>query len=272
MTAEQIVVAVVLAALSYVVGSIPFGIVVARLTNAPDPRTLGSGRTGGTNALRAMGRKRALLVVTGDVLKGVIPVLVARYVTGNAAVEVLCAIAAILGSTRSMFVGFKGGRGVATSVGTMLVIFPPAILVGAPVFVGVILITRYVSLGSLLAITAGAVLVGIWWLAANGSCRSPTPSTRRSARSWSGSRTRTTWTACSTAPSAASTSGCSPATDAHTWALKCENRAALRDPVRARLRISRRASCGSSPSNRRVCHWSAGTGRGLPCRSSSTSP
>ena len=116
-----------------------------------------------------MGRKRALLVVTGDVLKGVIPVLVARYVTGNAAVEVLCAIAAILGSTRSMFVGFKGGRGVATSVGTMLVIFPPAVLVGAPVFIGVILVTRYVSLGSLLAITAGAILVGIWWLAANGT-------------------------------------------------------------------------------------------------------
>ena len=116
-----------------------------------------------------MGRKRALVVVAGDVLKGVVPVLVARYVTGSAAVEVLCAIAAILGSTRSMFVGFKGGRGVATSVGTMLVIFPPAILVGAPVFIGVILVTRYVSLGSLLAITAGAVLVGIWWLAANGA-------------------------------------------------------------------------------------------------------
>ena len=169
MTAEQIVVAIVLAALSYVVGSIPFGIVVSRVTHAPDPRTLGSGRTGGTNALRAMGRKRALVVVTGDVLKGVVPVLVARYVTGSAAVEVLCAIAAILGSTRSMFVGFKGGRGVATSEGTMLVIFPPAILVGAPVFVAVILVTRYVSLGSLLAITAGAVLVGIWWLAANGT-------------------------------------------------------------------------------------------------------
>ena len=169
MSAEQILVAIVLVGLSYVAGSIPFGILVAKLTGAPDPRSTGSGRTGGTNALRAMGRKRALLVVTGDVLKGVIPVLVARYVTGSAAVEVLCAIAAILGSTRSMFVGFKGGRGVATSVGTMLVIFPPAVLVGAPVFIGVILVTRYVSLGSLLAITAGAILVGIWWLAANGT-------------------------------------------------------------------------------------------------------
>ncbi len=169
MNAGDIVVAVVLAVLSYVAGSIPFGVVVARATGATDPRTLGSGRTGGTNALRAMGRRRALVVVTGDVLKGAIPVLAARYITGNAAIEVLCAIAAILGSTRSMFVGFKGGRGVGTSVGTMLVIFPPAILVGAPVFVIVILVTRYVSLGSLLSITAGALLVAIWWLAANGT-------------------------------------------------------------------------------------------------------
>jgi acyl phosphate:glycerol-3-phosphate acyltransferase len=169
LSAGEIVVAIVLTLLSYVVGSIPFGVLVAQATGAPDPRTLGSGRTGGTNALRAMGRRRALLVVVGDVLKGAVPVLVARFVTGSAAVEVLCAIAAILGATHSMFVGFKGGRGVGTSVGTMLVIFPPAILVGAPVFIGVILVTRYVSLGSLLAITAGAVLVGIWWLAANGA-------------------------------------------------------------------------------------------------------
>jgi acyl phosphate:glycerol-3-phosphate acyltransferase len=169
MSAGETLVAIVLMALSYVAGSIPFGVVVAKLTGAPDPRLHGSGRTGGTNALRAMGRKRALAVVTGDVLKGAIPVLVARYVTGNAAVEVLCAIFAILGATHSVFVGFKGGRGVATSVGSMLVIFPPAILVGVPVFVGVILVTRYVSLGSLLSTAAGAALVAVWWLAANGT-------------------------------------------------------------------------------------------------------
>jgi glycerol-3-phosphate acyltransferase PlsY len=169
MNASEIAVGIALAVLSYVGGSVPFGVVVARLTGATDPRTLGSGRTGGTNALRAMGLRRALVVVTGDVLKGTVPILVARVLTGNAGIEVLCGIAAILGSTRSMFVGFRGGRGVGTSVGTMLVIFPPAILVGAPVFVAVILITRYVSLGSLLATAAGALLVAIWWLAANGT-------------------------------------------------------------------------------------------------------
>jgi glycerol-3-phosphate acyltransferase PlsY len=169
MNGSEIVVALVLVVASYVVGSIPFGVLVARATGAQDPRTLGSGRTGGTNALRAMGRKRALLVVTGDVLKGAVPVLVARYVAGNAAVEVLCALAAILGSTHSLFLGFHGGRGVGTSVGTMLVIFPAAILIGAPVFVVVILVTRYVSLGSLLSIAAGAALIGLWWLAASGT-------------------------------------------------------------------------------------------------------
>jgi len=167
MSAGEIVVAVVLALLSYGAGSVPFGVVVAKLTGAPDPRTLGSGRTGGTNALRAMGRRRALVVVTGDVLKGAVPILVARVLTGNAGVEVLCGIAAILGATRSLFVGFKGGRGVGTSVGTMLVIFPPAVVVGGAVFVGVILITRYVSLGSLASTATGALLVAIWWLAAN---------------------------------------------------------------------------------------------------------
>ena len=80
----------------------------------------------------------------------------------------------------------------------MLVIFPPAILVGAPVFVGVILVTRYVSLGSLLAITAGAILVGIWWLAANGTVPFAYPRVRdaRDAR-WSGWPTPTTSTGCS---------------------------------------------------------------------------
>jgi acyl phosphate:glycerol-3-phosphate acyltransferase len=169
MSVGEILLAIVLAALSYVAGSIPFGVVVAKITGAPDPRQLGSGRTGGTNALRAMGRKRALVVVAGDVLKGSVPVLAARFLTGNAGLEVVCAVFAILGSTRSMFVGFKGGRGVGTSVGTMAVIFPPALLVGFPVFIGVILATRYVSLGSLLATASGAALLAIWWLAANGT-------------------------------------------------------------------------------------------------------
>src|ERR1700755_508254 len=101
-------------------GSIPVGVLVAERTGGVDPRTVGSGRTGGTNALRALGRKRAAVVVGGDLLKGALPVLVARWGSGSAVVEVLCGLAAVCGAIWSVFVGFRGGRGVGTGVGTML--------------------------------------------------------------------------------------------------------------------------------------------------------
>src|SRR5437773_6049098 len=114
----------VLVAIAYLSGSIPVGVLVAQASGGPDPRRIGSGRTGGTNALRALGRKWAAVVVAGDLLKGAVPVLLARIVTGgDATIEVLCAAAAVLGAWRSAFLGFSGGgRGVGTGVGTMLII------------------------------------------------------------------------------------------------------------------------------------------------------
>jgi glycerol-3-phosphate acyltransferase PlsY len=154
---------------AYLVGSIPFGVIAARISGGPDPRTIGSGRTGGTNALRALGRKWATVVVVGDLAKGALPVLLARFVTGQPAVEVTCAFAAVLGASRSVFVGFGGGRGVGTGVGTMLVIEPVALLIATPVFVVVILVTRYVSLGSLLASAAMFPAMIVVWLVASGA-------------------------------------------------------------------------------------------------------
>jgi len=146
---------VVLMLVAYVAGSIPMGVLVARLSGGTDPRTVGSGRTGGTNALRALGRKWAAVVVIGDLLKGALPVMLARYVTGgDPLVEVLCGSAAVAGAIWSVFAGFRSGRGVGTGVGTMLVIQPVAVLLATPVFVVVILLTRYVSLGSLLGSAA----------------------------------------------------------------------------------------------------------------------
>lgn len=145
---------VVLMLIAYLAGSVPVGLLVARLSGGVDPRTIGSGRTGGTNALRALGRGRAAVVVTGDLLKGMLPVLLARYVTGDPLVEVLCGAAAVAGAIWSVFAGFRSGRGVATGVGTMLVIQPIAVILATPVFIGVILLTRYVSLGSLLGSAA----------------------------------------------------------------------------------------------------------------------
>ncbi len=153
---------------AYLCGSIPMGVLVARLTGGIDPRTVGSGRTGGTNALRALGRRRAMVVVGGDVLKGSVPVLVARAVGAGAAVEAACALVAVAGAIWSVFSGFRSGRGVGTGVGTMLVIQPVAVLLAVPVFVLAILITRYVSLGSLLGSAAIAVVMAAMWAIANG--------------------------------------------------------------------------------------------------------
>lgn len=159
-----------LVVLAYLLGSIPMGVLVARVSGGTDPRTVGSGRTGGTNALRALGRKRAAVVVVGDVLKGAIPVLVARWLThGDTTAEVLCAAAAVIGSSHSIFVTFRGGRGVGTGVGTMLVIQPIVIPIVTPVFILVILMTRYVSLGSLLGSAAILPAMLLIWAIASGA-------------------------------------------------------------------------------------------------------
>jgi glycerol-3-phosphate acyltransferase PlsY len=158
-----------LVVVGYLSGSVPVGVLVAQISGGPDPRSVGSGRTGGTNALRALGRKWAALVVAGDLAKGALPILLARFVTGgDSLVEVLVAAAAVIGSARSIFLGFHGGRGVGTGVGTMLVIQPLAVIIAAPVFFLVILATRYVSLGSLLGSAAMFPAMLLIWAVAQG--------------------------------------------------------------------------------------------------------
>ncbi|MFN8520102.1 MAG: glycerol-3-phosphate 1-O-acyltransferase PlsY [Chloroflexota bacterium] len=165
---EQWVQGVVLIALGYLIGSLPMGVIVARVTGGVDPRTVGSGRTGGTNALRAMGRRRALVVGLLDVAKGAVPILIANAVGAAPAVAALAGLAAVLGAWKSVFLRFGGGRGVATSVGGMLAISVPVALIAAPVFFGVIYLSRFVSLGSLLGTATGAlvsvVFVLLGWL------------------------------------------------------------------------------------------------------------
>jgi glycerol-3-phosphate acyltransferase PlsY len=141
---------------AYLSGSIPFGLLVARLTGGPDPRSIGSGRTGGTNALRALGRRRAAVVSAGDILKGALPVLAVRALGGGDGTEVAAALFAVVGATRSIWVGFKGGRGIATGFGTALAIAPIALAAAAPIFIVVIWRTRIASLGSLAAVAAFA--------------------------------------------------------------------------------------------------------------------
>jgi acyl phosphate:glycerol-3-phosphate acyltransferase len=166
---DALLLRILLVIVAYLGGSIPFGVIVARLSGGPDPRSIGSGRTGGTNALRALGRKWAAVVVTGDLAKGAVPVLLARVLThGDSQAEVLAAAAAVIGSARSIFLGFHGGRGVGTGVGTMLVIQPIAVALAAPVFFLVILLTRYVSLGSLIGSAAMFPAMLLIWAVAQG--------------------------------------------------------------------------------------------------------
>lgn len=169
MTTEAIFLRALLVFLGYIAGSVPVGVLVARASGGPDPRTIGSGRTGGTNALRALGRKWAAVVVAGDLAKGAVPVLVTRLLTnGDSTAEVLVAAAAVAGSVRSVFLRFSGGRGVGAGVGTMLVIQPLAVVLAAPVFILAVIVTRYVSLGSLLGSAAMFPAMLLIWAVASG--------------------------------------------------------------------------------------------------------
>lgn len=148
--------------IGYLSGSLPMGVIVARLSGARDPRTVGSGRTGGTNALRAMGARRAVAVAVLDVLKGFVPVAAASLLGAAPWAVAMTGVAAVLGAWASIFLHFHGGRGVATAIGATLFIQPLAVLLAAPFFFGTIWLTRYVSLGSLLGTAAGAVFIGLF--------------------------------------------------------------------------------------------------------------
>lgn len=159
------------AALGYLLGAIPFGVVVGRVTRGVDIRDYGSHRTGATNALRTLGTRAAALVFLLDFGKGAMAVLVAWLLpaswSGNLAewAPALAGVAAIIGHNRSVFIGFTGGRGVATSTGALVALAPWAIAVLGPVVVVLVWRTRYVSLGSVIGALLAPVVVGVLHLA-----------------------------------------------------------------------------------------------------------
>jgi len=148
----------------YIIGSIPFGLLVSRMQSRVDIRQFGSGKTGATNVLRTAGSKAAAMVLVGDVLKGVLAVLIAGLIFGNdllvvgnvglgtLVAQVVAALAAIVGHNWSIFLKFKGGRGVATFFGGMIALCPPAALIGGEVFFVSAGLTRYASFGSILGV------------------------------------------------------------------------------------------------------------------------
>ncbi len=140
----------ILALISFVIGSIPFGVVIARLRGV-DLKKAGSGNIGATNVLRTMGKGPAFLTLAGDVLKGVLPVAAAGYLTNDSIAEGLVGLAAILGHTFSLFLRFRGGKGVATSIGVLLAYSPKAALVTVFIWLAVIIVTRYSSMGAIVS-------------------------------------------------------------------------------------------------------------------------
>ena len=166
MSAIEVVLRIGGAALAgYLLGSIPFGVLAGRFFGDRDPRAFGSGKTGATNVLRTLGPGPAALVVAGDVLKGAAAVLLARLVffgghadpTLQATAEAVAGFCAILGHNYSVLIGFKGGRGVLTGAGAMVVMAPFTTLVGFICAMTPIAITRYVSLGSILGATGSII-------------------------------------------------------------------------------------------------------------------
>ncbi len=151
----------------YLLGSMPFGIIVGRAWRGIDIRKYGSGNIGFSNALRVLGWKAASVVFVGDVLKGFIPVFVARRVLAaahlpNAELWLLpVALGPILGHCFSVFLGFRGGRAIATTLGVLLGLAPIAGLCGLGMWLIIVAITRYISIASIAASITVPVVVAI---------------------------------------------------------------------------------------------------------------
>lgn len=146
---------------AYLIGSIPSGLIAVKLLGGIDPRKVGSGNIGATNVNRTSGKAAGILTLIGDALKGALPVYVVLALTPEIMIASITALAAFLGHLFPIYLKFKGGKGVATALGIMLVISPIAIGISVLVFIVVVLITRYVSIGSICAAIAMPITLSI---------------------------------------------------------------------------------------------------------------
>lgn len=159
------VVPIAVLVLAYLLGAIPFGLLVARWFGVSDIRVHGSGNIGATNVWRVAGPRAAIWVYALDIGKGVMAVLIARAVSQEWLARdtflVLTALAAIMGHVFPVYMGFKGGKGVNTGLGVIATLLPLEALVCLVVFVVVVVLSRYISLGSIVGVISLAALVGI---------------------------------------------------------------------------------------------------------------
>jgi glycerol-3-phosphate acyltransferase PlsY len=155
-----------LVAIAYLCGSVPTGILLSRRRGV-DPRDIGSGNIGATNVARAAGTTAGLLTLLGDTVKAFVPVLVARSLGLSATAVALVALAAFLGHLYSCFLGFEGGKGVASAFGALLGLAPFGAVLLVAVFVVAVAIGRYVSAASLLAaVLTTPILLSLGYAAA----------------------------------------------------------------------------------------------------------
>ena len=146
--------------LGYLLGSVPFGLILTRLAGTPDIRAIGSGNIGATNVLRTGRKSLAAATLLGDMLKGTAAVLIAGALWGRDA-SLAAALGAVLGHVFPVWLSFRGGKGVATYIGVLLGLSWPAVAAFAVVWFAVAFATRYSSLA---ALTASAVTpLVLWW-------------------------------------------------------------------------------------------------------------
>lgn len=161
MTGHETALLAALVTAAYLIGSIPTGLLLGKLYGF-DVRKEGSGNIGATNLYRVVGRKIGVLTLIGDCLKGFIPVMAVKYIIpANPEYAVWVGLAAFCGHVFSLFLKFKGGKGVATALGVFLALAPLALAVALGIFILLMLIWRYVSLGSIGAAAVMPVAVSL---------------------------------------------------------------------------------------------------------------
>lgn len=146
----------------YLLGSVSAAIILCRLAGLPDPRTQGSGNPGATNVLRVGGKKMAALTLAGDMIKGVIPVLLAKLTGASLELQMFIGLATFLGHLYPVFFGFKGGKGVATAIGVLLTASWPVGLSTVATWLFVAKVMRISSLSALIAFLL-TPLYAWWW-------------------------------------------------------------------------------------------------------------
>ena len=155
----MIYLAIIIIIIAYLIGSIPVGYIVSKAISGRDVRTGGSGATGATNVARQLGMKYSVVVSVFDIAKGAVPVLLAGALAPDVMwLRGVTAIAAIIGHCFPVWIGFRGGKGINTAFGAAIVIAPLSAVIALAVFAVVFVITRFVSVGSLAAVVAFAVL------------------------------------------------------------------------------------------------------------------